>query len=74
MKKDLVETPSWAIPNCDLCREQGKAVKAIYDAKTIHGWWAYLCEEHFNKLGIGLGLGKGQKLVLKEDEWKRKKD
>jgi len=37
-------------------------MKAIYDAKTQMGPWAFLCEQHFEALGIGLGLGFGQKL------------
>lgn len=45
-------------PTCDYCGQS----KAHYDAKTKHGPWAYLCEECFQKIGIGLGLGKGQKL------------
>jgi len=43
---------------CDYCCQE----KAQYDAKTKHGPWAYLCEECFQKIGVGLGLGKGQKL------------
>ena len=48
------------IPNCDLCGQP-----ALYDCRTIMGPWAYLCSEHFRKIGVGLGLGKGQKLTLK---------
>jgi len=47
------------IPECDCCEH-----KAAYDAKTRHGVWGYLCEEHFSEFGVGLGLGKGQKLIL----------
>jgi len=43
---------------CDICGS-----KAVYDAKTVFGPWAYLCEDHFNILGLGLGLGKGQRIV-----------
>lgn len=42
---------------CDFC---GKI--ADFDAKTKFGPWAYLCAEHFQQYGIGLGIGKGQKL------------
>ena len=53
---------------CDVCGQRGmNLVVAEYDAKTTYGPWAYLCEEHFQKLGMGLGLGKGQKLI-KENE------
>lgn len=53
------------LPQCDFCR-QNPLIKwqvAHYDCKTKMGPWANLCEEHFRKYGVGLGLGKGQKLV-----------
>lgn len=47
------------LPQCDFCSE-----KAIYDAKTKMGPWAYMCEKHF-KINLGkLGNGKGQKLIV----------
>lgn len=48
-------------PLCNICNEP-----AEYDAMTKYGNWAYLCERHYEKLGIGLGLGKGQRLILKK--------
>ena len=53
MKKEKAE-----VLKCDVCGS-----KAVYDAKTIHGPWAFLCEPHFLILGVGLGVGKGQKLT-----------
>ena len=58
-KHEVVEVLS--LPSCDV---PGCPNKAGYDCKTKMGPWANLCEEHFGKLSIGLGLGKGQKLVL----------
>lgn len=52
-----------ALPNCDFC-----GMKAAYDAKTVMGPWANLCEKDFQAVGIGLGVGKGQRLVLKSDK------
>jgi len=52
------------LPNCDICKD---GTKAEYDAKTVFGVWAYLCRKCFSKYGIGLGIGKGQKLVRRED-------
>jgi len=47
------------LPKCDFCSN-----KAGYDMKLARGgYWAYLCEDH-KKLGIKLGVGYGQKLVL----------
>jgi len=49
-------------PKCDFCDNE-----AVYDAKTHKGPWAFLCEQHFQEHAIGLGIGKGQKLVLEND-------
>ena len=40
-------------------------VLAEYDAATSMGPWADMCESHFRQFGTGLGLGKGQRLILK---------
>ncbi len=54
------------IPNCSFAHRPGLGtVKAVYDGKTFIGSWAYMCEGHFQLYGVGLGLGRGQKLVLK---------
>ena len=54
------------LPDCDICKMEGYSPvrKAHYDAKTLMGPWANLCTTHFRQYGIGLGLGKGQKLVV----------
>nr|APG79819.1 hypothetical protein [uncultured bacterium] len=48
---------------CDYCSKI-----AEYDSRTGIGAWAYLCREHFEKYGIGLGLGKGQKIIYAEQK------
>jgi hypothetical protein len=48
------------LPRCELCTEP-----AHYDAATKIGPWAYLCEEHYSVHGVGLGTGKGQRLVVR---------
>lgn len=57
-----IEVKVAQIPNCDVCTT---TTPAYADAKTIHGPWAYLCAKHFAELGVGLGTGLGQKLVLR---------
>lgn len=54
------------LPNCDVCRPV-REVEAKYDAKTIHGPWAHLCEEHYmtHRYYDTLGTGKGQKLEVR---------
>jgi len=50
------------LPKCDICGE-----KAKYDSKTKSGPWGYLCEKHYEEYGVGkLGVGFGQKLILRE--------
>lgn len=39
-------------------------VPARYDGATVHGPWAFMCEAHFTSDGIGLGTGRGQRLIL----------
>jgi hypothetical protein len=48
-------------PKCDFCSKQ-----AVVDGKTSLGPWAYMCIEHFSVFGVGLGLGKGQYLVVED--------
>lgn len=53
------------LPMCDFCRvEDGIENPAAYDGRTIYGRWSYMCQEHFEKYGTGLGTGKGQRIVL----------
>jgi hypothetical protein len=40
--------------------------RACYDGKTIYGSWAFMCQECFTKYGVGLGTGRGRRLVLKD--------
>ena len=47
------------LPNCDFCGET-----AEYDIKTTFGPWANACHAHFQMYGMGIGLGRGQKLEL----------
>jgi len=56
------------IPDCDFCKEYGinPPEKAGYDGKTKMGPWAYMCRLHWRQFGIGLGTGKGQRLVKQE--------
>lgn len=57
VKSALVDKlPTCDMPNCD--------EPAEYDAKTRMGW-GNLCQLHFDSNGCSLGLGKGQKLVLR---------
>jgi len=50
---------------CDFCKKEGKEVRAEYDGKTKEIMWAWMCDKHFKSHGVGLGLGKGQKLIYK---------
>lgn len=59
------------LPYCDLCLAWkpigSRDVLAHYDARMKNsGTWAFMCEEHFLSHGVGLGLGRGQRLVVAE--------
>jgi hypothetical protein len=63
------------IPSCNFCVEDNdlsdvkvKVERAKYDGKTIYGPWAYMCQKHFMMYGMGLGEGRGQKLIKKGGE------
>ena len=53
------------LPDCDVC-PAGHQLAAHYDGRTKRGPWAYMCEDHFQELGVGLGLGRGQRLQVKD--------
>lgn len=50
-----------ALPKCDFCEKRAK-----YDGKTLRGPWAFMCQVHFEKHGVGFGLGRGQELIEEE--------
>ena len=54
------------IPDCDLCKPT-PPVPAYADGKTTMGPWANMCKPCFDMYGVGLGLGKGQRLLTKSD-------
>jgi len=57
--QNWVTAPDYHNSNCDYCN-----AKAIYDAATTQGPWAFMCDEHFAQHSTGrLGLGYGQRLV-----------
>lgn len=65
------------VKKCDFCMERGQITEASYDAKTFMGPWANMCEMDFNEFGVGLGLGRGQKLLVQAydpDEKKKERN
>ena len=50
------------LPNCDM---PGCDEPAEYDARTRSGQWGNFCQDHFDQQGCRLGLGRGQKLVVR---------
>lgn len=54
------------IPTSDIC----SVAPAAWDARTIHGPWAYMCESCAARLGSHYpttGVGIGQRLTLREE-------
>lgn len=58
------------MPNCDLCKQQGRETKAEYDSKTVFGPHAYLCPEHFRSHGCppSTKLEKQVKIAAKKTD------
>lgn len=53
------------LPDCDYClAESDTKVPAVIDGKTRSGPWANMCQWHYEVNGIGLGLGRGQRMVV----------
>lgn len=48
---------------CDICQIQ----VAVIDGRTKTGPWANMCQDCFEQLGCGLGLGKGQ--LINQDKY-----
>jgi len=46
---------------CDLCGRDLNTFGSFVDGKTKMGPWALMCSECFKEIGIGTGVGKGQK-------------
>lgn len=68
MGKAHTEVTVDRLPPCDFCKQDPLVPyqAAKYDGRTKMGPWAMMCEEHFKVFGVGLGLGKGQKLLIRE--------
>ena len=47
-------------PQCDLCQSRPAAI----DGATNTGPWGYMCIPCHEVHGVGLGLGKGQRLLI----------
>jgi hypothetical protein len=39
---------------------------ALVDGRTQLGSWANMCPNHFKEYGVGLGIGRGQVLIVSE--------
>lgn len=50
-------------PKCCLCPDE-----AHFDCKIAGGSWGYVCDAHFLLVGGPLGIGRGQRLVLRRED------
>lgn len=60
---ELVTADVVELPACDFCGST-----AHFDGKTVHGPWAYMCTDDFFRFGVGLGMGRGQRLIPSTDK------
>lgn len=61
-------------PSCDFPHtndERSTDDDAHYDGKTQMGPWGFMCEKHFKEHGVGLGLGLGQRIILRTEGTER---
>lgn len=54
------------LPWCQMHPADQDPVLAAYDGKTTLGPWAFMCDPCFKQYGIGLGVGRGQQLIVKK--------
>jgi hypothetical protein len=56
------------LPDCDIHKfiKGGAIVPATVDGKTTDGRWANMCDPCFSEWGVGLGTGRGQRLIVGE--------
>lgn len=69
---DLTEVLVYQLPDCDVHEiyYREPPVPAVYDGETDFDGnpWAFMCEHCFQRHGTGLGLGRGQRLILRHDD------
>lgn len=63
MNNEATEVQIDHLPTCRFCGNT-----AGYDGQTHMGSWAYMCEDCFQIYGVGLGMGRGQKLICLEED------
>lgn len=57
------------LPRCQIAAVHGgERPEAAVDGKTVDGPWAYMCDGCHRRFGVGLGTGRGQRLVLPRGE------
>jgi len=61
MADQHTETKVKNFPRCDFCPSDAR-----YDGRTTAGPWANMCNLHFQEFGVGLGLGKVQRLAIEK--------
>lgn len=52
---------------CDICKVRKLMIIATVDGKTKLGPWVYMCEDCFREFGVGIGLGRGQRLIYNKN-------
>ena len=58
---------TWEGPGRPVCSDVPCEEEARYYAKTLLGSWCLLCAKHFRQVGIGLGEGRGKRVLAPSD-------
>ncbi len=73
MSFEIFEIKVDKLPDCDLCKDNGRVSVARYDGRLrSSSTWACMCPNCWDKYGIRkLGTGFGQHLILKSERPKQ---
>lgn len=65
------------VKGCDLCKKRisRRPGSVFVDGRTrlisLGSTWAMMCQECFDRWGVGLGVGKGQMFSFRNKQWRK---
>lgn len=58
----MKQTTATKTKYCSFCMAKGIMQQARFEGRTEEGDWAYMCFKHYAQHGVGLGIGRGQRI------------